>query len=163
MRCPVPAFPAIQARKSSHCWEQTGQDTGIAPAFLPASCPLPLRSWAGAESWGGGARPRDIRWPEPVGCSGQGPGPGTRHGPSLPLCNTPGFLRPKVTMSAYHPWPSSAQTMATTSPLPPCLHLCPCDLFSPQQPEQSCENESDHTFPRLQPTRVAPSFTQNKS
>lgn len=57
-----------------------------------------------------------------MGCSGRGPGPGTLHGPSLPLCNTPGFLRPKVTMSAYHPWPSPAQTMATTSPrLPACV------------------------------------------
>lgn len=150
MRCPVQAFPAIQARKSSHCWEQTGQDTGIAPAFLPASCPLPLRHWAGGESWGGGARSRDIRWPEPVGCSGRGPGPGTHHGPFLPLCNIPGFLRPKVAISAYHRGHHLPRLQ------PPPRHCLPTCICAPV----TCSHPSSQSSP-VKMNQITPFLSSN--
>lgn len=122
MRCPIPAFPAIQARKSFHCWEQIGQDTGVAPAFPPASCPLPLGLRVGAEPWGGDGSARDqVRWggQGKWGCSGQRPGKArvwaalSPH--RLPLTyNTPGSPRHKVTMSAdtdCHLFPGLATTL----------------------------------------------------
>lgn len=108
VRCPIPAFPAIQARKSFHCWEQIGQDTGIAPAFPPASCPLPLGLRVGAEPWGGDGGTRDrVRWggQGQCGCSGQRPGKPRVCEALSPHClpltyNTAGSPRHKVIMSA---------------------------------------------------------------
>lgn len=149
VRCPIPVFPAIQARKSSHCWEQIGQDTGIC-RLPPASCPLPLRLWSGSRALGRGSCTKDqVGW-------GGGSQRGAQklrvgatlhpHHLNLPLYRTPGFLR-HVAMSASDPLPSLAELL-----LPPCH----CSL-PPSVPPVTCSHPSSQGNPVKLKVRLQPS------
>lgn len=168
MRCPIPALPAIQARKSSHEWEQVGQDTGIAPALPPASCPLPLGSEVGAEPQGRGPAQGSgrLRWPEPLRALRAEPqtreaerlGPQSAPSRPPPLHHTPAFARHDATMSQYHPLPSLAPTTATTSSLLTCQALC--HSLPPSVPPVTRSHPSSQSSPVKRKVRSWPSSAQ---
>lgn len=136
VRCPIPEFPAIQSRKSAHCWEQIGQDTGIPQCFLPLPVSFPLGPGEGTEPWGGGSLHQGtsgLGWSEPMGelraeakaqeAASLGPYLVPISSPSP--YSTPGSPRHNGTMSAPDPVLSLAWTIATPPHWPPCLYVCP--------------------------------------
>lgn len=119
------------------------------------SCPWPHfpQHGAGGRVWGRGARVQGYaQVARTSGVLRSSSGPGTNIWPlPAPLCNIPGFLRPKVAKHSLSPW---AHHLPRLQPPPrhclPYLHLCACDGSHPSS--QSSPVKMNQITPSSAPT-----------